>query len=411
MKRIIVRSGVYGAVLAAAIAAVHFATRGTNVPAAMAAGHNHAASAASGGAQPVMLSDEQARRIGVTYAAATLGPLAREVRTVGQIAFDETRVRTITSKIDGWVEALSVNATGQALSAGQPLLTIYSPMLVAAEEELLLARRLQSDVAGAGGETRGNAAELLASARRRLAYWDVSESDVAEVERTGTVRRTTTLRSTATGFVLEKNVTTGQRIMAGDPLYRVADLRTVWIEGEVFEQDLATVRVGQMVHADLQALPGEHRMGLISYVYPTVNPDTRTARVRVVMANEDLTLKPGMYATLRITGTARDNVLTVPRDAVLSTGERHIVFVKAAGAHLAPREVALGAASGDRIEILTGLTAGDTVVSSATFLVDAESNLGKAMGGMGSMPGMDMTEPPKSLPMRATPPHAGHATP
>lgn len=411
MTRIIIRSGVYGAVLAGAIAAVHFATRGADVPAAMAAGHNHGAAATSDAAQPVMLSDEQARRIGVTYAAATVGPLAREVRTVGQIAFDETRVRTIASKIDGWVEALSVNATGQPVSAGQPLLTIHSPMLVAAEEELLLARRLQSDVAGAGGETRADAAELLSSARRRLAYWDVSESEIAEIERTGTVRRTTTLRSTATGFVLEKNVTTGQRIMAGDPLYRVADLRTVWIEGEVFEQDLATVRVGEMVHADLQALPGEHRMGRISYVYPTVNPDTRTARVRVVMSNEDLTLKPGMYATLRIAGAARDNVLTVPRDAVLSTGERHIVFVKEPGSRLAPREVALGAASGDRIEILRGLTAGDTVVSSATFLVDAESNLGKAMGGMGSMPGMDMTEPPKSLPMRATPPHAGHTTP
>jgi Cu(I)/Ag(I) efflux system membrane fusion protein len=206
--------------------------------------------------------------------------------------------------------------------------------------------------------------------------------------------------------VLEKNVVAGQRIMAGDPLYRVADLSSVWVEGEVFEQDLATVHVGQMVHADLQALPGEHRMGRISYVYPIVNPDTRTARVRVLLANDDMRLKPGMYATLRIAGTSRSGVLTIPRDAVLSTGERSIVFVKAAGSHLTPREVSLGASNDERVEILRGLSAGDTVVASATFLVDAESNLGKALGGMGSMPGMDVSEPPKALPMRPTTPRS-----
>ena len=347
-----------------------------------------------------MLSPEDERRIGVTYATAQLGPLAKEVRTVGQVTFDETRVQTIAPKVDGWVDRLYVNATGQAVSAGDPLLTIYSPMLVSAQEELLLAKRLQADVSGASTDARQNASDLLTSARRRLAYLDIPASEIDEVERTGQVHKTLTLRASAGGYVLEKNVLAGQKIMAGDPLYKVADLSTVWVEGEVFEQDIADVRVGQAVHADFAALPGEHRMGRISYVYPTLDPQTRTVRVRIVLGNRDGKLKPGMYATVRIEGTERSNVLTVPRSAVLATGERSIIFVRDSTGMLNPREVGVGASNDDRIEILQGLTAGETVVSSATFLVDAESNLGTALGGMGNMPGMEMTSPPKPLPAR-----------
>jgi Cu(I)/Ag(I) efflux system membrane fusion protein len=403
MTRNIVRDTAYAAVIVVAVVGVYFITRESGVPTAIAAGHNHTTVATSDSAKSVMLSPEQARRIGVTYAPAMLGALDREVRVVGQITSDETRVRTITAKVDGFIERLSVNATGQRVSVGDALFTIYSPMLVSAEEELLLAERLQGDVSAGSSDAQRNAADLLASARQRLAYWDIPLADIAAIERTGEVRRTLTLRSSAGGYVLEKNVVAGQKIMAGDPLYRVADLSRVWLEGEVFEQDLATVKLGQIVHADFPALPGEHRMSRISYIYPTVNPDTRTARVRVALPNGDLRLKPGMYATLRITGTSRAQVLTIPRDAVLSTGERSIVFVKASGGRLAPREVALGAANDARVEILRGLSAGDTVVASATFLIDAESNLGKALGGMGNMPGMDVSEPPKSLPMQPKP--------
>ena len=425
-RRTLARGAVYAAVLLAAIGGVWWATRRSSEPTATPAGHDHGATAGGDSARPVALTAEQARRIGVTYAVATVGPLGKEVRTVGQITYDETRLQTIVPKIDGFVETLYVNATGQPVAVGQPLLTVYSPMLVQAQEELLLARRLQGDVAGGSGDAQRSASDLLQSARRRLAYWDIPASEIAAIERSGQVRKTLTLRSPAGGYVLEKNVVAGQRIMAGDALYRVADLRTVWVEGEVFEQDLANVRVGQTVHADLQALPGEHRMGRIAYIYPTLTAETRTAKVRVVLPNAGLRLKPGMYATLRIAGTERPNVLTVPRDAVLSTGERSLVFVREANGQLAPREVALGLASDERVEVLRGLAAGETVVASATFLVDAESNLGKAVGGMGDMPGMDMSTPPKPLPMqdsgrptargvRPTPPtaspHAGHQTP
>lgn len=404
-NRVVLRAAVYGAVVVAAVGGVYLATRGGDAPTKMETALEHGA--AAGGAQaarPVTLTAEQQRRIGVTYAVATRGPLGKEVRTVGQITYDETRLRAITAKVDGYVDRLLVNATGQPVSVGQSLLTIYSPMLVQAEEELLLAKRLQGDVAAGSGDARRSASDLLESARRRLSYWDIPAAEVAEIERSGQVRKTLTLRSSAGGYVLEKNVVAGQKIMAGEPLYRVADLSAVWVEGEVFEQDLANVRVGQTVHADFQALPGEHRMGRIAYIYPTVNPETRTARVRVVLPNADLRLKPGMYATLRIAGAERAAVLTIPRDAVLSTGERNLVFVREAGGQLAPREVALGVATDDRVEILRGLAAGETVVASATFLVDAESNLGKAAGGMGNMPGMDMSTPPKPLPMQDTRP-------
>ncbi len=392
----------YTAVLAVTVGGVYFATRGGGAAAPATAEHNHGAAAGSDGAKPVMLSPADQRRIGVTFAPATLGPLAKEVRTVGQVTFDETRVHTISPKIDGWVDRLYINSTGQHVAMNEPLLSIYSPMLVSAQEELLLAKRLAADVSAASADARQNATDLLASARRRLAYWDIAASEIAAIEQTERVQKTLTLRSPTSGYVLQKNVFAGQKIMAGDALYKVADLSTVWVEGEVFEQDIANVRIGQAVHADFAAMPGKHRLGRISYIYPTLDPQTRTVRVRIVLANPDLQLKPGMYATLRIAGIERARVLTVPRSAVLSTGERSIVFVREASGALAPREVTLGESSDERIEIQRGLAAGETVVSSATFLVDAESNLGAALGGMGNMPGMDMTTPPKPLP--AAPP-------
>jgi len=398
MRARILRFATYPVVLLVTIGGVYLATRDGSAATSTAAGHEHGVTAPSDSTKrPITLADADARRIGVTFAPVTLGALNREVRTVGQITFDESRVRAIAPKIDGWVERLYVNTTGQPVAAGQPLLSIYSPMLVTAQEELLLARRLQGEMAGAESGTSQRAAELVASARRRLTYWDIPASEIAEVERTGVAHRTLTLRATAGGYVLEKNVLAGQKIMAGDALYRVADLSAVWVEGEVFEQDLANVREGQAVRAELQALPGERRTGRIAYVYPTLNPDTRTVRVRVVLPNHDLRLKPGMYATLRITAGARDAVLTVPRSAVLSTGERSIVFVRGPTGQLAPREVSVGASNDERVEILRGVRVGETVVASATFLVDAESNLGTALGGMGDMPGMELTTPPKPL--------------
>lgn len=399
-KRLIAIGGAAILIVAAAIA--WMATRKSE-PTAGPDAQDRSAQSGVNGAMPVTLSAEQSRRIGVTYAVVTLAPTRREIRTVGQVTFDETRVKTISPKIEGWIERLIVNYTGQLVAAGQPLLTIYSPMLVTAQEELLLAKRLRSDVREGTSDARKSADDLIESARRRLAYWDVAQSDISAIERTGQVRKTLALRSPYGGYVLEKNALEGQRVMMGDALYRLADLSVVWIEGEIFEKDLPAVRLGQQVTAEFEGLAGQTMAGRITYIYPTVNPETRTAKVRVVLANPGMRLKPGMYATLRMDGSGSVATLGVPRSAVLQTGERSLVFVKAGNGQLQPREVKVGVASDDRVEILSGLRAGETVVASATFLVDAESNLGSLLGGMGNMPGMDIG-PPSRKTEATTPP-------
>jgi Cu(I)/Ag(I) efflux system membrane fusion protein len=412
--RRVIRWTLYLAVPLIALGAVFLFRRESKAP--PAAEHPHGAVAATAGGEPVTLSADAANRIGVTYTTVSLGPLTREVRTVGQVTFDETRVKAIAPKIDGWVERLYVDFTGQAVSVGAPVLEIYSPMLVTAQEELLLAKRLASDVAAGTPDAVRSADELLRSARRRLAYWEIPDREIAEIERTGEVRRTLTLRAPVGGVVIEKLVLSGQKIMAGELLYRVADLSVVWVEGEVFEQDLAAVRNGLPVTAQFESFPGEQWSGRITYVYPTLDPDTRTARVRVELANPGRRLKPGMYATFLFSSPHHGDVLSVPRSAVLSTGERSLVFVRRKDGRLEPRTVRIGAAAGDRIEVLAGLAAGETVVASATFLIDAESNLGSALGGMGNMPGMDMTSPtpappPVAAPKGATPGKATVPTP
>jgi Cu(I)/Ag(I) efflux system membrane fusion protein len=351
------------------------------------------ASTFADGPQPIMLAGKGEQRIGVTFATATMAPLSREVRSAAQVTFDETRVKTIAPKVDGWVEQLYVNYVGQSLHAGDPVLSIYSPMLVSAQQELLLSRHLRTEMINATPEAKEAAANLEESARRRLLYWDVSAADVDRLLATGEVRKALTLRSPSTGVVLEKAVLGGQKVMAGEALYKVADLSVVWLEGEVFERDLPLVRLGETVSADFDALPGSQRSGRISYIYPTVNPETRTVQVRVSLPNPGLALKPGMYATIRISGGGGEAVLIVPRSSVLSTGERNLVFVKRPDGMLEPHPVVLGISNDEQVQILSGLTAGDTVVASATFLVDAESNLGSVLGGMGNMPGMDITKP------------------
>lgn len=357
-------------------------------------------------ARSVTLSVAEQRRIGVTFAEAAEGTLTHEIRTVAQVTYDETRVSVVSLKIDGWVEDLFADATGQAIRKGDPLFTVYSPMLVTAEQELLLARQLARDVAGGSSTARAGADNLQAAALGRLRQWDVSPAEIASVEREGTPRRALRFDSPVSGIISEKNIVRGQRIMAGDVLYRIADLSTVWLDGEVFEQDLPDVHLGQVVTAEFAALPGTSREGRISYIYPTLNTDTRTAHVRVVLPNPGLALKPGMYATIRFVSAAH-RALTVPRSSVLATGERNIVFVRDSDGRFVARDIVVGRTSDERVEVLRGLHAGETVVASGTFLVDAESNLDKALGGMGDMPGMSVKPPATSRPTPTPPPAAG----
>jgi membrane fusion protein, copper/silver efflux system len=361
-------------------------------------GHQHAASPAGAAAATVMINGDVARRIGVTYAPVTIAPLAREVRTVGQVTFDETRLTSVSPKIDGWVEHLFVNFTGQFVRRGDPLFSIYSPMLVTAQEELVLAKRLAIDVSSGTAEAARGATDLVVASRRRLLYLDVPDADVARLESTGDVQRTVTLRAPVSGYVVDKPVLAGQQIMAGTAVYRIADLSVVWIEGDVFEQDIGLVRVGERVTVEVEAYPGERFNGRVEYVNPTLNAESRTLRVHVHLTNPGLRLKPGMYATIHLTGAAGEPILSVPRTAVLETGTRTLVFVKRADGALEPRTVVPGAANGERISIVRGLSPGDTVVASATFLIDAESNLKAALDAMSRMPGVDVLSPKRETP-------------
>jgi Cu(I)/Ag(I) efflux system membrane fusion protein len=346
--------------------------------------------------QMVHLTAQQERALGVVYTTVKREALTRTIRTVGQIAAPEPAIADVTPKIEGFAEGLLVDYTGQAVRKGEPLLTIYSPMLVAAEQELLTARRLVSQVDSSAGEAYADARTTLDAARHRLAYWDITPAQIRHIEQTGEVSKTLTLVSPVNGIVLEKDVLDGQQVMPGMRLYRIADLSRVWAEGDVFEQDLQYVHVGSQAHIEVSAYPGEHLMGKVSFVYPTVDQASRTNRVRVTVANQDLRLKPGMYATIYFDVEIGRNVLAVPMPAVVVTGERNLVFVRDAQGMLSPREVVLGTRAGTQVQILSGLREGETIVGAANFLVDAESRLASAGT---AMPGLrPRTAPPHRCP-------------
>ncbi len=351
--------------------------------------------------QPVHLTPQQERALGVVYTMPRRETLTRTIRTVGEIMAAEPNVADVTPKIDGFIEVLFVSTTGEWVRRGQRLLAIYSPMLVAAQEELLTAGRLVAQVDSGAGEAWRNAQATLAAARRRLSYWDITDEQITRLEETGEVTKTLTLVSPVTGIVLEKDVLEGQRVTPGQRLYRIADLSVIWVEGEVFEQDLQFVHAGAQAHIEVAAYPGEHLMGRVSFVYPTVDVRSRTNRIRITARNADLRLKPGMFATIFFDAQLGHEVLTVPLEAVVITGERNLVFVRDEDGMLRPREVVLGARAGERVQILQGLTDHETIVASANFLVDAESRLGSTGG---AMPGMQhgSAQEPKPAPTPTT---------
>lgn len=335
--------------------------------------------------QAVYLTADQERALGVVYTRVGREAMGKTIRTVGTIQAPEPNVADVTPKIEGFVEQLFVNTTGSTVRRGQPLLALYSPMLVAAQEEFLTARRLVARLDSTAGEAWGNAQSTMAAARRRLSYWDIPEDQIERLESSGSVTKTLTLVSPVNGIVLEKQVLEGQRIMMGQLLYRIADLSEVWVEGEVFEQDIALIRDGMQAHVEIASRPGEHLMGRVSFIYPTVDAANRTNRIRLTVPNPGLQLKPGMFATVYLDAVLGSDLIVVPRAAVVVTGERNVVFVRDADGMLQPREIVLGVRSADRVQVLRGLAEGETIVASANFLVDAESRLGSAGG---AMPGM-----------------------
>jgi Cu(I)/Ag(I) efflux system membrane fusion protein len=359
----------------------------------------------------VKLTANQVRQFGVTYGTVDVRRLTTTTRTTGVVTVDETRFVQVTPKFGGFVERLYVNATGQPVQRGQPLLDVFSPELLAAQQELLLAGKLQREVGrSAVPGVPGTSTDLVEAAKRRLRLWDISEAQIDEVIRTGQPRRTLTLFAPAGGIVMMKQVVEGQSITSGQLLYTIADLSALWIDIQLRETDAASVRTGTAADIQITGLPGRTWKARVAYVYPTLDSASRSIRARVEVANAGDLLKPGMYAAVQLITPTR-MALTVPNSAVLKTGERNIVFVDMGGGMLMPHDVEVGAVTSDYTEVLSGLEPGQRVVTSAQFLLDSESNLAEVMRSMiGQMNSGDVSKsqnmqsmPGMSMPARVVP--------
>jgi len=326
-----------------------------------------------GGRIQVKISAERQQLIGIKTALVTSQPIHKLIKAVGRVDYAEPNISLVNLKFDGWVEKLYVNSTGRAVRKGEPLFDIYSPELVSAQQEYLIALKAEATLGGTGS--------ILKSAREKLRLWDMTDSQVEELGRTGEFKKTVTVYTPGSGVVIEKNVVQGQKIMAGENLFKIADLSRVWILGEVYEYELPFIQTGQEAKVSLSYYPGESFMGKIVYIYPYLKPETRTNQVRIELGNPGLKFKPEMFANLEIQvdyGTR----LTVPADAVLDAGDTKIVFVAKADGYFEPREVTLGVRGQDIYEVIGGLRDGENVVTSANFLIDSESSLKAALSRM-----------------------------
>jgi Cu(I)/Ag(I) efflux system membrane fusion protein len=328
------------------------------------------------------LTANQIRQFGVTFGTVEVRRLTTTTRTTGVVTIDETRLVQVTPKFGGFVERLYVNQTGQPVQRGQALLEVFSPELLAAQQELLLAAKLQRELGrSAVPGVPGNTTDLVDAAKRRLRLWDITETQIDEVIRTGQPRRTLMLFAPAGGVVIAKQVIQGQSIVSGQLLYSIADLSAVWIDVQLREMDVAAVQTGTAADIQVTGLAGHPLKGRVAYVYPTLDSTSRAVRARIAVANAGNFLKPGMYAIVQLITPTR-TALTVPNSAVLRTGERNVVFVDLGGGTLMPTDVEVGAVASDYTEVLAGLEPGQRVVTSAQFLLDSESNLAEVMRSM-----------------------------
>ena len=335
----------------------------------------------------VKISTEKIHKLGVRTEVVAVRELTRIVRAVATVQADERRLHTVAPKFEGWIQRLYVNTTGQAVRKGEALMEVYSPELITAQHEYLIARRGMQSVEGSGPEVRAGMQRLAENALQRLSNWDISKTELQTLQQEGEIRRYLILRAEVSGVVVEKHAIQGQRFMPGEVLYQIADLSRVWMLADVFEQDLGMVRRGQSATIRMDAYPDHVFNGEVTFVYPTVMPETRTAKVRIELPNAHGLLKPAMYGRVEFASThGKDKVLAVPDSAVLDTGTRRLVLVDLGGGRFEPRTVELGMRADGYAEVLEGLAAGEMVVVSANFLIDAESNLKAALSGFGHAP-------------------------
>jgi RND family efflux transporter MFP subunit len=325
-----------------------------------------------------------AQDIGIRVSPVISGPVVRTIRTVGTVAYDETRLRDVNMKVGGWIEKLHVDSMGQPVKKGQPLFELYSPELYAAQEEYLLAWKSRNSAAtGFVPDAAQSAKDLLSSARTKLDYFDITPQQIEELQKRGTPAKTMTIRSPHDGVVIAKQAVEGMKVDAGMQVYRIADLAKVWVMVTLYEYQLPYVQVGQSATMSLSYVPGEQFEGKVIYIYPYLSDKTRQVDVRLEFANPTGLLKPGMYATIDLHSTLAKDRTLVPRSAVIDTGERKVAFVSLGEGRFDPRNVQTGAEAQDgMVEILAGLKPGEKVVTSGQFLIDSEANVREALAKM-----------------------------
>ena len=355
----------------------------------------------------IAISTEKIQKLGVRTESAEVRELDRVVRAAGRIEIDERRVHVVAPKFEGWVERLHVNATGQPVSRGQPLFDVYSPELVSAQREYAIAAQGVESLRDASPEAQASMRQLADSSLVRLRNWDIPDAQIQALAKSGAARRTLTLRAPVSGIVLEKKALAGMRFMPGESLYQIADLSSVWVVADVFEQDIAQVAPGAPATITLGAYPGERFSGKVSYIYPTLNPETRTIPVRVELPNPGMKLKPAMFAQMELARHG-EKMLAVPVSAVIDSGTRRIVLVQMGEGRFEPREVSLGARGDNYVAVLDGVSEGEQVVVAANFLIDAESNLKAALGSLSqaSPAGTAEAQKPRAKPVS----HRGEGT-
>jgi Cu(I)/Ag(I) efflux system membrane fusion protein len=322
----------------------------------------------------VKIDPERRRLIGLKTAPVIRGPIDTTIRTVGRVAFDETRLVKMQPRFEGFIEHLYANFTGKLVKKGEPLATIYSPELLATENEYLLAIKARASLASSG------LPDVAESARARLRLFGISDATLDRIEKTGEPVRSLPLDAPISGYVTSKQVVAGAKVGPDDALFDIADLSRVWVLADVYEYELPRLKLGQSATLTLSYWPDRTWRGRVIYIYPTVDEKTRTVRVRIDVDNSKLDLKPEMFADVIIASAPR-TALLAPEDAIIESGTRQLVFVATDDGRLTPREITIGDRSGGKVEVRSGLDEGETVATGANFLLDSESRLKAVVGG------------------------------
>ncbi len=328
------------------------------------------------------ISGEKQQLIGVQFGEVSEMPLSKTIRAAGRATYDETRIHHVHTRFEGYVEKIFVDFTGKLVKKGQPLISVYSPELVATQQELLVAKKSAEILRTSQFEGIGSqSASLYNSTRERLRLWDISDQQIKEIERRGSPIRSLTISSHTDGFVLARNVFAGHMVKPDMELYTIADLSDIWIIAEVYEYEIGAIKMGQSALVTFPSFPGKVFSGTVRYILPELDPKTRTVKIRIELPNKDLTIKPDMYANVELKADYGKK-LSIPREAVLDSGSSKTVFVAREGGYFEPRKISVGARVDERYVVLDGLTTGEKVVTSANFMIDSESQLKSATGSM-----------------------------